>query len=289
MRERKAELFADDFVFLEAPRWHQDRLWVCDVFDAKLYTLDIGGKRTLVLDALPPRPNSIGFLPDGTPVIVASVQRQLMKIVDGALSMHADLSALATGDLNDFVVDDCGRIYIGNFGYDLFAGAPIAPTDLHVVELDGSVRIAARGVEFPNGSVLTDDGRTLVIAETWAGRLTAFERSPNGDLSKGRIYADLCGRQPDGICLDSAGGIWVASFNTGEVVRVLDGGEVTDRVLLGGHAVACQLGGPDGKTLFCSAYAGTMQEMQDKARRGAVFATRVDVPAAAALLRLHKR
>lgn len=281
MNEHQAVLFADDFIFLEAPRWHQDRLWVCDVFDFKLYAIRPDGGRTLVCEALPPRPNSVGFLPDGTPVIVASVGRQLMRIVNGTLSVHADLSAFATGDLNDFAVDECGRIYIGNFGYDLFAGAPTALTDLHIVELDGSVRVGARGVEFPNGSVLTNDGRMLVVAETWAGRLTAFERSSNGDLSKRRVYADLGGRQPDGICLDSAGGIWVASFNTGEVVRVLDGGEITDRISFSGHAVACQLGGSDGRTLFCSTYTGTMNDMLDKKRLGTLFTAKVDVPAAA--------
>ena len=149
----------------------------------------------------------------------------------------------------------------GNFGYDSLGGAPKAPTDLHVVEPDGTVHIAAGGLEFPNGMVIIDEGRTLVVAETWACRLTAFDRDSDGRLSNRRIFADLKTREPDGICADASNAIWAACFNTGEFIRVLDGGEVTDQLRCGQHAISCAIGGRDGKTLYCSAYDGNFDDM----------------------------
>ncbi|WP_175839309.1 SMP-30/gluconolactonase/LRE family protein [Burkholderia anthina] len=279
MKERQAALLADDFVFLEAPRWRHDRLWVSDVFDYKLYCLHLDGSRAIVCE-VPQRPSGIGFLPDGTPIVVSSKDRRLMKVIGNALSTHADLSSVATGDLNDLVVDDLGRIYVGNFGYDLFGGQPKALTDLHLVEPDGSMRVVASDLDFPNGAVLTNGGRTLVVAETWSCRLTAFERDSDGSLSGRRSYADLGNRMPDGICVDAEGGIWVSSFNTGEFFRVLDGGEVTDRVSFDGRAIACHLGGENGTTLFCCTYTGTLDEIQSGKRAAMLHTVQVDVPSA---------
>lgn len=276
-RQHHPALWADDFVFLEAPRWHQERLWVSDVFDRKLYTIDVDGRRT-VLHELPHRPCGIGFLPDGAHVVISMRDRKLMKMADGALALHADLSTLAAGDLNDMTTDDQGRIYVGNFGYDYHGGAPKASTDLHVVEPDGAVRVAASGLEFPNGMVIINDGRTLVVAETWACRLTAFDRADDGALSNRRVFADLGHREPDGLCADRDNAIWVACFNTGEFLRVFDGGVVTDRATAGSHAVACQLGGADGRTLFCSAYGGTEKDIEAGKRLGALFTVEVDTP-----------
>lgn len=280
MKEHSSQLLADDFVFLEAPRWHAGRLWVPDVFDSILYSLDADGRRSVVYAGLPPRPNSIGFLPDGTLLIVSSVARHLVRLVGGRLERHADLSQHATGDLNDFVVDESGCVYVGNFGYDLFAGAPLAPTAIHRVDPDGTVSIAASGLEFPNGAVITRNGRKLIVAETWAGRLSAFDRDTAGRLANRRIYAELGQRQPDGLCIDAEDGVWVSSFSTGEVIRVLHGGRITDRVAFPGSAVACQLGGADGHTLFCTTYDGTIADQQKKLRRGAVHTLRVEVPRA---------
>jgi sugar lactone lactonase YvrE len=278
MKELNATLLASDFIFLEAPRWHDGRVWVPDVFDGKLYSVGLDGRREIVLDDLPPKPNSIGFMPDGTLVIVSSQDRKLLKLVDGRLQLHADLSNFATGDVNDFAIDDTGRIYVGNFGYDIFAGEPIALTSIHIVEQDGSIRVAATDLEFPNGTVIIDNGRTLVVAETWAGRLTAFDRDATGNLSNRRLYADLPGREPDGICADAEGAIWVPSFNTGEVLRLEAGATITHRISFKGSAIACQLGGADGRTLICTAYDGTIPEQQAKKRMGALYTARVDVP-----------
>jgi sugar lactone lactonase YvrE len=187
--------------------------------------------------------------------------RKLLRLTDGGISVFADLSDIARGDLNDLVVDERGWVYVGNFGYDSLGGAPKALTDLHVVEPDGTIHIAAGGLEFPNGMVIINEGRTLVVAETWACRLTAFDRDAEGRLSNRRIFADLKTREPDGICVDASDAIWVASFNTGEFIRVLDGGQVTDQLRCGEHAISCAIGGEDGKTLFCSVFDGDLDAM----------------------------
>jgi len=277
--EPEVTLLADDLIFGEAPRWRDDGWWLPDVFDCKLYRIDDAGRKTVMIDDLPLRPNSIGFMPDGALLLVSSAARQLLRYKDGVLRCHADLSGIGTSHLNDFAIDDAGRVYIGDFGYDLHGGEAKRETHLYLVDLDGSVRIAASGIEFPNGMVLLDGGRKLVVAETWRGVLTAFDRSPTGALSNPRLHADLGGRQPDGICADAEGGIWVPAFNTGEVVRVLEGGAITHRIQFEGSAVACQIGGPDGHTLLCSVYAGSMADSQANKRLGAVFTARVEVGA----------
>ncbi|MGF6609438.1 sugar lactone lactonase YvrE [Paraburkholderia sp. WSM4175] len=270
MKEHQATLVADGFVFLEAPRWHDNRLWVSDVFDFTLYTVSEDGIRSVVCN-VPGRPAGIGFLPDKTPIVVSCAEKKLMKVSEGALSVYADLTDVAAGDLNDLVVDDVGRVYVGNFGYDLFGGAPIEVTEMHVVEPDGSIRVAAAGLEFPNGTVIKDDGRTLVVAETWRGKLTAYDRSVNGELSNRRLFADLDGRQPDGICVDKHGAIWTGCYNTGEFIRVLEGGEITDRIKFEGNAVSCAIGGSNGNMLFCCVYLGTDEQLQARQPCSAIY------------------
>jgi sugar lactone lactonase YvrE len=276
MNDHKATLFADDFIFLEAPRWQNGKLWVSDVFDHKLHSLTLDGKSTFVCD-VPNRPSGQGFLPDGTHIVVSATDRKLLKVEDGKLSEYADLSAHATGYVNDFAIDRHGRIYAGNFGYDYDGGEPRKPASLHRVDPDGSIREVADGVDFPNGAVIINGGRTLVVAETWIGKLTAFDLSDEGALSNRRTFADLGERQPDGICADQADAIWVGCFNTGEFLRVKDGGEITDRVAFEGRAVSCILGGADMRQLFCTVYAGSIPELVAKQRKGCIYTLAVDV------------
>jgi sugar lactone lactonase YvrE len=279
MRSHKTTVFADDFWLLEGPRWREGRLWVSDLLDGKVYSLDADGKRTLVCE-VPNRPSGLGFMPDGALIIASMQDRKVLKHANGVTTVLADLCEHATGDVNDLLVDERGYTYVGNFGYDLHNGAPSTPTNMHVISPDGVVRVAASGLEFPNGTVIADGGRTLIVAETWAGRLTAFDRDEEGRLSNRRIFAALRDRQPDGICLDSEGAVWAACYNTGEVVRVREGGEITDRVECGKHTLACALGGSDGRTLFCMTYVGTETDIGAGKRLGQIFATRVDSPAA---------
>lgn len=277
MKTHQTRMLADGFVFLEGPRWHAGKLWFSDMWGFKVYSL-VPGAAPQVVCELPTRPSGLGFLPDGSLSIVSMADRRIMKLKDGQLSLHADLSGLAKGDVNDTVTDAHGRIYAGNFGYDLFAGAPQAPADLILVEPDGRTRIVANDLDFPNGAVIKDQGRTLVVAETWASRLTAFDIAADGSLGGRRLYASLPERMPDGICLDAAGAIWVASFNSGEFLRVLDGGEITDIVKVGDkRAVACQLGGEDGKTLFCLTYDGQIEDLHQQKVAGAIETVQVAV------------
>ena len=272
MKEHQATLVAEGFVFLEAPRWRDNRLWVSDVFASKLYTVLEDGTRNVVCD-VPGRPAGIGFLPDNTPIVVSCAEKKLMRVSEGTLSVYADLTQVAAGDLNDLVIDEVGRVYVGNFGYDLFGGAPKKLTEMHVVHPDGSVRVAATDLEFPNGAVIMDDGRTLVVAETWCGKLTAYDRDQNGELSNRRLFADLGHRQPDGICMDGQGAIWVGCYNTGEFIRVLEGGEITDRVKFKGNAVSCAIGGGNESTLYCCVYLGTDEQLQARQPRSAIYKT----------------
>ena len=268
---------ADGFVFLEGPRWHQGKLWFSDMWGFKVYTLTPGGERSVVCE-VPTRPSGLGFLPDGSLSIVSMADRRILRCKDGVLSSYSDLSKLAGGDVNDTVTDARGRIYAGNFGYDLFGGADPAPADLLLVETDGSARVVASGLDFPNGTVIKDGGRTLVVAESWAGRLSAFDIAADGSLSNRRVYAALPDRIPDGICLDAAGAIWVSSFNSGEFLRVIEGGEITDIVQVGDkRAVACQLGGDDGRTLFCLTYDGQIEDLHQQKAAGAVETVQVAV------------
>jgi sugar lactone lactonase YvrE len=233
------------------------------------------GARTVVCE-VPERPSGLGFLPDGTLLVVSMADRKLLKLVDGKLALHADLSAFAGGDVNDIVTDANGRTYAGYFGYDLFAGEDPAPAKLCLVEPNGATRSVASDLVFPNGTVIK--GNTLVISESWANRLTAFDIAANGDLSNRRVYADLPDRTPDGICLDADGAIWVSCFSASEFIRVLDGGTITDVVTCGDkRAVACQLGGADGKTLFCLTYDGQLEDLHQQKVAGAVETVRVSV------------
>lgn len=279
MNQHTPKLLADGFVFLEGPRWHQGRLWVSDMWGFKAYAVGTDGSRELLFD-LPERPSGLGFLPDGTPLVVSMANRKLLKLVGGKLELHADLNSLVKADVNDMVVDAQGRAYVGNFGYDLLGGEAARPAELVRVDPDGSARQVADGLNFPNGAVIID-GHTLVVAETFGNVLTAFDLAADGTLSNRRTWAALGERTPDGICLDQGGGIWVASFMTGEFIRVTEGGTVTDIVPVPGKAaVACQLGGADGKTLFCLTYAGTIEDLHQRKAAAAIETVQVAVAAA---------
>lgn len=277
MKTHQTRQLADGFVFLEGPRWHAGKLWFSDMWGFKVYTITPDGQREVVCE-LPTRPSGLGFLPDGSLTIVSMADRRLMKFKDGQLSVFADLSALAKGDVNDTVTDAAGRTYAGNFGYDLFGGEAQAPADLVLVAADGQARVVASGLDFPNGAVIKDQGRTLVVAETWSSRLSAFDIAADGSLSNRRVYAELPDRMPDGICLDAEGAIWVSSFNSGEFLRVLEGGTITDIVHAGDkRAVACQLGGADGRTLFCLTYDGQIEDLHHQKAAGAIETVQVAV------------
>lgn len=214
----------DGLAFPESLRWHDGSLFASDIFGGVVLGPDG------VLVEVPARPSGLGWLPDGRLLVVAMRDRAVLVVDGGRAEVWADLSSLAAGDCNDMLVDDAGRAYVGNFGYDYAAGAARRPADLVLVRPDGAATVAARDVWFPNGMVLADQGSTLLVAETPAERITAFTRGADGTLHDRRVWADLGGARPDGISLDAEGGLWVASPGTGELLRVLEGGQVTDRL-----------------------------------------------------------
>jgi sugar lactone lactonase YvrE len=211
-----------------------------------VWTVDLSGKRELVLDLPGRRPSGLGFLPDGDLLIVSMLEREILRWNGLELSVHADLSDLIDSGCNDMVVDVHGRAFVGSFP------PPSSPSgSIVLVEPDGSARIAAEGVVFPNGSVITPDGDTLIVAESLGRCLTAFDISSDGSLTHRRVYAECPGRGPDGICLDEEGGVWAAMPLAREFQRLLPGGAVTDTVAIEGRlAIACALGGPGRTTLF---------------------------------------
>lgn len=275
----KLEPLLADLSFGEAPRWHDNRLWFSDFYVHQVRTVDETGKAETVVE-VPGRPSGLGWRPDGTLLIVSMTDRRLMRFAGGQLAVEAELEGLATGPCNDMVVDGRGRAYVGNFGYDRHAGQAPRTTCLIRVDPDGSIHRAADGLLFPNGTVITPDGSTLIVAETFAHRLTAFAVTADGALTDGRPWAELPGCYPDGICLDSEGAIWVSDPFGRRVMRVRRGGKVTHSLDLAPRgAYACMLGGVDRRTLFVVTNSGSGPSMADR-RDGRIETMRVEVPGA---------
>jgi sugar lactone lactonase YvrE len=274
----RPEVLLDQLRFPEGPRWHEGRLWFSDMHAQQVIAVDPEGKAETVLET-PHDPSGLGWLPDGRLLVVSMQDRRLLRLDPGGLVEAADLSSIATYHCNDMVVDAHGRAYVGNFGFDLHAGAPPTPADLALVHPDGRVEVAAAGLRFPNGSVLTPDGGTLVVGESTGACLTAFDVAEDGRLHGRREWARLERAVPDGICLDAEGAIWVASPIGHQVLRVREGGEVTHRIAVEREAFACMLGGADARTLFLCT-AASSDPTQTHTRSGRIEFVRVEVPRA---------
>lgn len=273
------EILLDGLVFLEGPRWRDGKLWLSDMHDNRVLTVDLEGRSETVCE-VENQPSGLGWLPDGRLLIVSMADRRLLRLDPEGLVLHADLSELATYHCNDMVVDREGRAYVGNFGSELSGGGAPKLAALILVTPEGDPRIVAEDLQFPNGSVITPDGKTLIVGETFGARLTAFDLQPDGSLSNRRVWAQLSGSIPDGCCIDAEGAIWVASPITREVIRVREGGEVTQRVATEQMAIACMLGGEDGKTLFILTAPSIDAEECQKQRAARVELVEVGVPGA---------
>jgi sugar lactone lactonase YvrE len=277
------EVLADGLRFGEGPRWHSGKLWFSDMYDHAVKTVDLDGDVQVKID-LPGQPSGLGWLPNGDLLIVVMRERQVLRLDHDRLVIHADLNDVATWHCNDMVVDADGRAYVGNFGFDLHAAedaadfSTMAGATLALVQPDGTVSVAADELQFPNGTVITPDGRTLIVAESIGRRLTAFDRADDGTLSNRRVWADLGRRVPDGICLDADGCIWVANAVAPECVRVTEGGQVLDVLETDRNVFACMLGGPDGRHLFALTSRHSHPEQCLAAREAQVLVTRVTVP-----------
>jgi sugar lactone lactonase YvrE len=273
MTTHTATPLADKRYFCEGPRWHEDRFWFSDFYAHEVCSVGLGGDVRVELSLGDEQPSGLGWLPNGDLLVVGMTKRQVLRRSAGKnLSIHADLNGIATFHANDMLVTPEGDAYVGNFGFDLDAfltahgvegllGAlatdpsPFLGKLAHV-KADGTTSVAAEPVLFPNGMVLMDGGRTLVVAQTLGFELTAFDRAPDGSLSNRRVWASLKEAMvaPDGICTDARGGIWVANALAPVVIRVEHGGAITDTVNTSQNAYACALGGPEGKhLLICTA------------------------------------
>ena len=266
--------------FGEGPRWRDGLLWFSDFYRGGVFTLDGDGNETLVAEVAD-RPSGLGWMPDGTLLIVSMLDRKLLALgPDGGLRQHADLGSVATGNCNDMVVAADGTAYVGNFGFDMEAGADFAFASLARVTPDGEVSEAARDLMFPNGSVITPDGATLIVGETFGGQYTAFDIDTDGSLVNRRVWARLEGSTPDGCCIDTELGIWMADIMNSRVVRVVEGGEITDVIDTDALAVACMLGGDDRRTLHVFVSPSATPEAVAGKGLTRIVTTRVEIPGA---------
>jgi sugar lactone lactonase YvrE len=277
--EYLARTLAGGFIYPEGPRWHDGRLWFADQHAGEVVVLAPDGRETDRF-AVPGNPSGMGWLPDGDLLVVSMHERRLYRRHDGRLRAVAELAALHPFHSNDMVVDGTGRAYVGNIGFNFYAGEEPRPTSLALVHPDGRVEQAADGLLVPNGTVVTADGR-LIIAESFANRLTCFDIAADGRLSGRRVFAQLDGHVPDGICLDAEGCVWAASCYAGQAIRVAEGGRILDSVRVPvGNAFACMLGGADGRDLFLCCATEHDPARTRAARAGRIDIARVAVPRA---------
>lgn len=280
--------------YFEGPRWHEGAWWASDFYRRTVSRVDPEGGETVVLE-VENRPSGLGWLPDGSLLVVSMKDHRLLRVADGEVTTHADLSDVCGGDLNDMVVDARGRAYVGDLGFDLMGGGAPASTSLKRVDPDGTVTVVAEGLRTPNGSVITSDGGTLIVGETWGNRFTAFDIAGDGSLTDRRVWAsfgpepvgDSIQEQvgqvvvgPDGCTLDAEGHLWVSDGFQPRLLRVAPGGEIVDEITPpdGMGVYACALGGDDGRDLLLCCAPDFYEHTRAPVREAVLVSTRVDVP-----------
>ncbi|MHB8528792.1 MAG: SMP-30/gluconolactonase/LRE family protein [Caulobacteraceae bacterium] len=285
---RATRVLAEGIYFGEGPRWRDGRLWFSDFYAEAVKSVSLAGDLRTEF-TIEDRPSGLGWMPDGALLVVSMTKRQVLRRgADGALNLHADLGGVATFHCNDMVVDAAGRAYVGNFGFDLdaelTARGPQSVTADHptaalaVVSPEGVVQVAAADMHFPNGSVITPDGRTLIVGETLGGVLTAFDVEPGGALTGRRVWAATLPRLPDGIALDAQGAIWIANPIAPECARIAEGGEVLEVIDTGQPCYACMLGGEDGRTLFMLTAPTSVAHGAAASPKGKLLTAAVEAP-----------
>jgi len=271
------EVLLDGLAFPEGPRWRDGKLWFSDMHAGTVQSVDASGRSEVVVE-VPAAPSGLGWLPDGRLLVVSMTDRRLLRLDPDGLAEVADLSELASYHCNDMVVDQQGRAYVGNFGFDLHDHASPTNAEIVLVTPDGRARIVADEMQFPNGSVITPDGATLIVGETFGMRLTAFDIEADGSLSGRRTWAQLDKILPDGICLDAEGAIWVASPVSHAIFRIALGGEILQRIPIEAQSFACMLGGSEGRTLHICTAESSDPETCIANRTGRIEIVEVDVP-----------
>jgi sugar lactone lactonase YvrE len=251
---REPDVLMTGITFGEQPRWHEDRLWFSDWGRQEVIAVDLEGTSENIL-RVPSWPCCVDWLPDGRLLVVSGREGLLLRREpDGSLVTHGDLSKAAEPPAgNELVVDGRGNAYVNGGGFDLMAGEPYAPGIVALVARDGAARMVADGIAFPNGMLVTPDNKTLIVAESYAKQLSAFDIADDGSLSNRRVWAHLGDGVPDGICLDAEGAVWYGDVPNRRCARVREGGQVLQMIELDRGCFACALGGPDRRTLFMMA------------------------------------
>jgi len=277
--KREVQTLLTGRAFVESPRWHGGRLWFSDWLTREIIAVDLSGMSE-VMFRVPTFPFSIDWLPDGRLVATSGTQ-VLRGQADGSLTSHADLSSLSKKGWNEIVVDGRGNVYVNNVGFDLLGSENFAPGIIGLLTPDGTARQVADGIAFPNGMAVTPDNSTLIVAESYGKKLTAFDIALDGSLSNRRVWADLGSGVPDGICMDSDNAVWYADVPNKRCVRVREGGEVLQVIDLDRGCFACMLGGPDRRTLFMMAaeWHG-VSKMSEAPRTGQVLTLEAAAPGA---------
>jgi sugar lactone lactonase YvrE len=293
--DRRLETLLEGGAFFEGPRWRDGRWWVSDFYRHLVLTVDPGGSTEEVM-TVDQQPSGLGWMPDGSLLVVSMRDhRVLRRAPDGEVTEHADVSEHCGGHLNDMVVDSEGRAYIGNFGFDLMGGGHPATANLVRVDPDGSATVAAEDLRFPNGSVITPDGKTLIVGETAGACYTAFTMDRDGSLTDRRTWGQMgfapelgpleetipqLEYGPDGCALDAEGHIWSADSIRGRCGRIAPGGEIVEEIKApeGLGFCACMLGGDDGRTLLICAAPDFLEHNRSQAREAVLLTTTVDVP-----------
>jgi sugar lactone lactonase YvrE len=280
MGDRSFATLADGGGFFEGPRWHDNRWWVSDFYRHTVFAIDADGTHEEVV-TVEAQPSGLGWMPDGSLLVVSMKDRRVLRRwPDGSVTVHADISDHCGGHANDIVVDARGHAYVGNFGFDIMAGAPPCSATLVHVAPDGSFERAAADLAFPNGSIITPDGSTLIVGETMGGRYTAFTIGDDGSLTDRRVWASVEGVAPDGCALDVEGYVWAADALGNRLVRVAEDRGVVDEIPgpEGLGVYACMLGGDDGCTLLACAAPDFFESNRSTARDAVLLTTRVDAP-----------
>ncbi len=271
----------DGLVFGEQPRWHDDRLWFSDWGTQEVIAVDMDGKSEVALRGRS-FPLCVDWLPDGRLLVVSAREGLLLRQEsDGSLETHGDLGSASTPPAgNELVVDGRGNAYVNGGGFDLMAGEDFAPGIVALVAPDGAARQVADGLAFPNGMLIMPDDQTLIVAESYAKRLTAFDIATDGGLTNRRVWAELGDGVPDGICADAENAIWYADVPNKRCVRVREGGEVLQTIELDRGCFACALGGPDRATLFMIANEWNGPANMFEGRATQVLTARAPAPGA---------
>lgn len=276
----QTEIVVDDLRFPEGCRWHDGSLWFSDMHSGVVYRTDADGGNPVKVLSIDDRPSGMDWLPDGSLVLSGMLTRQVFRYSpEGELSVYADLSDATPHPINDLIRLPTGQLIVGGFGYDLYADDELVPGPLLGIEESGAWSVLADDLVFPNGMVLLSTGE-LVVAETFGGRLTAYDVDAAGRLANRRLWAELPeGATPDGLCADSADAVWVSSIVKQEFLRVTAGGTVTDTLDLGDRlAVDCALGGSDGRTLFIATANSWAPDETETARAGRIERLTVPTP-----------